>query len=108
MERTRIAEQHACVTDRVVMHVFSYPECVTASELEHLASQWGYQPSPGIAAKSEPFRYKGVEAMHVFALREWAGAQCLSFPPIYSERDPLTAPKDLRSVQKRHWFHIPR
>ena len=25
MERTRIAEQHACVTDRVVMHVFSYP-----------------------------------------------------------------------------------
>ncbi len=41
MERTRIAERHACVTDRVVIHIFSYPGYVTASELEHPASQWG-------------------------------------------------------------------
>ena len=68
------------MTDRVVMHVFSYPGYVTASELEHPASQWGYLPSPGIAARSEPSRYKGVKAMHVFAHREKAGAQCVSFP----------------------------
>jgi hypothetical protein len=80
MERIRIAEQHACVTDHVVMHVFSYPGYVTASELEHPASQLGYVPCPGIAARSEPSRYKGVKAMHVFAHREQVGAQCVSFP----------------------------
>jgi hypothetical protein len=78
MERTRIAERHACVTDRVVMHVFSYPGYVTASELEHPASQWVCLPSPGIAARSEPSRYKGVKAMLAFAHREKAGAQCVS------------------------------
>ena len=88
VERTRIAERHACVTDRVVMHVFSCPPrqdrsppgYVTASELEHPASQWRDLPSPGIAARSEPSRYKGVKAMHVFAHREKAGTQCVSFP----------------------------
>jgi len=70
MERTRIAERHPCVTDRVVMHVFLYPSYVTASELEHPASQWGYLPMQGIAARSEPSHYKGVKAMHVFAHRE--------------------------------------
>ena len=38
------------MTDRVAMHVFSYPGYITASELEHPASQWGYLPSLGIAA----------------------------------------------------------
>ena len=79
MERTRIAERHAYVTDRVVMHVFSYDGFVTASELEHPASQWGY-PSPGIGARSEPSHYKGAKAVHVFAHREKAGAKCASFP----------------------------
>jgi hypothetical protein len=82
MERPRIGERHACVTDRVVMHVFSYPGYVTASELEHPASQWGCLRSPGIAARSEPSHYKWVKAMHVFANREKAGAQCVSFPLI--------------------------
>ena len=41
MERTCIAERRACATNRVVMHVFSYPGYVTASELKHLASQCG-------------------------------------------------------------------
>ena len=68
------------MTDRVVMHVFSYPGHVTASELEHPASQWGYLPSPGVAARSEPSHYKGVKAMHVFAHREKGRRQCVSFP----------------------------
>ena len=80
MERTRVAERRSCVTDRTVMHVFSYGGYVTASELEHPASQLGYLPSPGIAARSEPSHHKGCKAMHVFAHREKAGAQCVSFP----------------------------
>ena len=68
------------VTDRVVMHVFSYPGYVTAFELEHPASQSGYLPSPGVAARSEPPHYKGVKATHVFAHREKAGARCVYFP----------------------------
>ncbi len=62
------------MTDRVVMLVFSYPGYVTASELEHSPSQWGYLPRPGIATRSEPSRHKGVKAIHVFAHRERAGA----------------------------------
>ena len=65
MERTRVAERRSCVTDRAVMHVFSYGGYVTASELEHPASQLGYLPSPGIAARSEPSHHKGCKAMHV-------------------------------------------
>ena len=78
MKRTRIAQRHACVTDRVVTHVFSYAGYVTASELEHPASHSGYLPSPGVAARSEPSHYKRVKAMHVFAHREKAGAQRVS------------------------------
>jgi hypothetical protein len=80
MEKTRIAERHACVSDRVAMKAYLYLGYVTASELEHSAAQWRYLPRPGVAARSEQSHYKGVKAMHVFAHREKAGAQCVSFP----------------------------
>jgi hypothetical protein len=59
IERTRIAERHACVSDRVTI-VCSYPGYVMASELEHPASRWGYLPNQGIAASSEPARHNGL------------------------------------------------
>ena len=80
-EKTRIAAQHASVIDRIAMHVFSSAH-VTASKLEHPASQWGNLSSPGIAARSEPSNNKRVETMYVFAYREKAGVQCVFFPLI--------------------------
>ena len=81
MERTRIAERRECATDRVVRHVFSYHGYVTASELEHTASQRGYLPSPGIAARSHPSHFKGLRLYTSSPTGEaGSGEQCVSFP----------------------------
>jgi hypothetical protein len=47
---------------------------------EQPASQLEDLPSPGIAGKSEPSRYKWVRASSFFAPRRTVGARCASFP----------------------------